>query len=1069
MSEPPDSDATVVESGKPDARRSPEDDRPAGATAVESDDGRGDPTAGDAVFFMRSGESLVPGTLHSGQTGGVMPGPGRSRFARGVEFSHYIVLDKLGAGGMGEVLAAYDTRLDRKVAIKVLRSDTWQARTAGKRRARLVREARAMAKVSHPNVVTVYEVGTVDDDGADAATEGQIYIAMEYVAGHTLTSWLREKRPSWREIVDIFIRAGRGLEAAHAVGLVHRDFKPDNVLVGEDGRPQVTDFGIVGVEGTTPEPGGGVPVSPLGDSLTETGTVLGTWMYMPPEQQAGEATDARADQFAFCVALYRALYRQRPFAGESAFEIAANVCAGNVREPPRDSDVPAWVREPVLRGLSRLRDDRFPTMADLLAALGDDPTLRRRPWPLRIAVVFLVAVAAYGLLRPGDAPEPPCRDAGASLVRVWNPAARQKLRDGFTATRLAYADDAATLTIRGIDDYARAWTTMRTEACEATRVRGEQSEALLDRRIACLDRRLREAGSLIARLSEADAKTVERAVRAVDSLASLEPCADSDRLTSLVRPPEGQMDEVRAIEEMLATARAEQRLARYKGALELAEKARERAEALGYGPLVAEARFRHGALLLDLDRIAEAETVLVAAERSADAARHDRLRVLADDALTAAVGHNQHRYADGREWAARAFTALERLDVRDTLAADIESTLGTVAEVEGKYDEALEHHEKALAEREKKLGPEHTDVAISLNNLGGILYAQGKYAEALGYFDRTEDIFAKRLGASHPHTLSTAFNHTNVLLALEKYDQVLPEYERILELRRQVLGAHHPEVADVHNNMGIAYDNLGRYQEALDSYGRAVAIHEKRRDEGGKNAGNSNQLAMLYTNIGINYMLQRKFAEADAELRRALDIRLEVLGPDHPSVALVHDNLGEVLLEQKKFAEAKAHFERALTIWTEKLPPDHDLLAGPHAGLGRIAFAKGKLGRAMTAFQRALAIQEKALGPEARELIATLHDIGRVHLRRNKPDKARAVLERAEGLIPAEGPDSTAGLVRFDLARALWDSGRRSAADRKRAVTLAGRARDHLRRAGKDVHASDLEVIERWLRKRKSP
>ena len=192
---------------------------------------------------------------------------------------------------MGVVVAAHDTELDRPVAIKFSRG----AQRDRESNERLIREARSLAKLAHPNVITIHDSGVVD---------GELFIVMELVEGGTLRDWLEATRP-WREIVEMFIAAGRGLVAAHEAGLVHRDFKPANVLVGADQRPRVSDFGLGGLEGRPSQAGS--PSMAAGAGLTQNGAVLGTPAYMAPEQRAGRPIDARADQFAFCVSLYDAL------------------------------------------------------------------------------------------------------------------------------------------------------------------------------------------------------------------------------------------------------------------------------------------------------------------------------------------------------------------------------------------------------------------------------------------------------------------------------------------------------------------------------------------------------------------------------------------------------------------------------------------------------------------------------------------------------------------------------------------------------------------------------------------
>jgi serine/threonine protein kinase len=300
----------------------------------------------------------------------------------GDRVGRYLVLSALGAGGMGVVFAAYDPQLDRKVALKLLRGGHAETRDA---RTRLRREAQAIAQLSHPNVVSVYDVGTTDDD--------DLYIAMEFVEGDTLTSWLRRYPRTWREIVEVFLQAARGLVAAHGVGLLHRDFKPDNVLVGGDGRVRVTDFGLARSllgpdEASRPE--AKVPTA-LSLSLTATGTVLGTPRYMPPEQLTGPDIDARSDQFSFCVALYEALYGAHPLTEGTSSAMLEKGARAN--PPPEGTKVPAAIGRAVLRGLERDRTKRFSGMAALMTELAPRPAHS----PLRTLSLVGAAVAVVGL------------------------------------------------------------------------------------------------------------------------------------------------------------------------------------------------------------------------------------------------------------------------------------------------------------------------------------------------------------------------------------------------------------------------------------------------------------------------------------------------------------------------------------------------------------------------------------------------------------------------------------------------------------------------------------------------
>ena len=320
-----------------------------------------------------------------------------------IRIGRFTVLRMLGEGGMGVVYAAYDIELDRKVAIKLVRESATEG-TIG--HTSMLREAQAMAKLSHPHVVQIYEVGLHEE---------QVFVAMEFVKGRTLTAWLTEAPRTWKEIRDMFVQAGHGLAAAHAEGLVHRDFKPDNVLVGGDERARVADFGLAGIEQGNRRRGAlsesaRLSLRRLGDldaELTVAGAVQGTPAYMSPEQHRGDETDARTDLFSLCVALWEALYGERPFPGDTLESLAAAVTQGQLRPRPATTEVPEWLHAALVAGLATDREQRTQTIDELIFQATFDVRQLPRPRTWRIAgaiaaAAVLAATTAYLAVRERD-------------------------------------------------------------------------------------------------------------------------------------------------------------------------------------------------------------------------------------------------------------------------------------------------------------------------------------------------------------------------------------------------------------------------------------------------------------------------------------------------------------------------------------------------------------------------------------------------------------------------------------------------------------------------------------------
>ncbi len=349
------------------------------------------------------------------------------------KLGRYAVLDKIAEGGMGVVYAAYDPELDRKIALKLLRAET----TSGGN-ARLLREAQAMARVAHPNTVAIYDVGIIDDC---------VFLAMELIEGQTLTDWLRSPRRNWREVVDVMVAAGRGLAAAHEAGLVHRDFKPDNVLIGADGRARVTDFGLArraGVStGTSELPDGETSiVEQLDRSITQAGAVVGTPDYMAPEQRAGHPPDVRTDQFSFAVTLHQALYGHRPFDTKTIVDNGSRP-SSTATEMPRESSVPRRFVSIIKRALNELPEARYESMHALLDALGKDPSAARRRQFGWLALTAVMAVVLWSVRHASQQQVRMCRGTADQMRDAWNPQIRARIARAFTATGRDYAQETS--------------------------------------------------------------------------------------------------------------------------------------------------------------------------------------------------------------------------------------------------------------------------------------------------------------------------------------------------------------------------------------------------------------------------------------------------------------------------------------------------------------------------------------------------------------------------------------------------------------------------------------------------
>jgi hypothetical protein len=711
-----------------------------------------------------------------------------SELPRGTSVGRYTVLELVGRGGMGEVYAAYDPKLDRKIALKLIGGD--KARSGARAEARLLREAQAIAKVSHPNVVTVHDAGTFGD---------RVFIAMEFLDGGTLKHWLAEKPRSRAEIVTVFADAARGLAAAHAAGLVHRDFKPPNVMVGRDGAVRVTDFGLVRQLGSSGAEGGPAEAAStpaasleLPMDLTLTGEMVGTPRYMAPEQFKGEPLDARTDQFSFCVSLYEALYGQHPFVPEDLSTIVASVVEGRVSPPPAKSSVPGWLRRLLLRGLEVDPARRFPSMGALLAALEADPTARRRRIGIAVGVLACAALAAVSARRIGAARPSLCRSGGERWASVWAPdglvtPGKEAIHRAFSATGTSYAEASFTGAARALDAYVRRWLAMYTDACEATHVRGEQSAEVLDLRMSCLRERFGSASALVDVFARADATVVENAVSAAETLPALDRCADVPLLRAVVQPPadEASRRRVEALRTDLARLSSTRDSGRCTEAERLAQDLLPRVRAAGYGPLLAETLDAAGQLIelctdFSVGRARWSEAFDVAL-----ASRHDEVATHSAVLLAGYVADRASDAADARRWLDVAKAMHTRIGSPPRLGHWLLQAEVLVLMREERGKDAIAVAEELIRRGEALFGKDDREVAIDLNIYGNALHLAGRDAEALAAYHRAADIVSRALGAEHPRVAITLENEGELLAHEHRNAEALSMFERSVAIWRK--------------------------------------------------------------------------------------------------------------------------------------------------------------------------------------------------------------------------------------------------------------------------------------------
>jgi len=786
----------------------------------------------------------------------------------GARLGRYEVRSVVGSGGMGVVFEARDPELDRMVAVKVLRA---RSGDGSEGELRLRREGQTMARLTHPNVIRVYDVGVA---------HGHAFVAMEFVAGGTLADWLERAPRRTSEILAVFLEAGRGLAAAHDAGLVHRDFKPSNVLVGADGRVLVTDFGLARAAQDVAPPAApgsaGDPAPGAIATVTRTGDLVGTPAYMAPEQFAGEPVDARADQFSFCVSLWRALFGIAPYEGTTFETLAASTGSGDLAPlpPGAASRVPAALRTAIARGLDHDPAARFPSMRELLAVLEPRPARRRLAVAVALGVVGVGGAATWVAL--GSRTSDPCPTPVARLTSVWGDARKASLRDRLAAIDPVTGPARYAAAVTVLDHAAPAWRDMNVAACRATRVDGRQSDTLLDARMRCLDDWLGQLGAAVTGLeTAADPAQLEAAIKDVGSLPALDRCADLVALqaaSQLPTEPAAHAEALAILEEAKAI-NVERKAGRRDGLDARADALLARARRLGNAAALAKAlgiRWRVAAsgadfgtalgYLRELTEVAarghddteatnawalmgrftamtqgkpEEAKVMLAAARAAAARAGDSpaltIEVLTDEAdVFNAAGDGAGALANLE----RARSLLEGLHARDPgspYAIALAGLLQTESNAHwyaGELDAAVPPLREAIALFDRVYGPDTVESAAGNLDLAQILRDQAKYDEARAAVEAAIRVRELRSGES-PGLAMALVTGSEIARRQGRLPEAIAMSERAMRIARATMAPGDRQLWDVAIAMADQYYVGGRAQEALAIYNDALAQAER--------------------------------------------------------------------------------------------------------------------------------------------------------------------------------------------------------------------------------------------------
>lgn len=915
--------------------------------------------------------------------------------AQPVTVGRFEITGRLGAGGMGTVYEAVDPQLGRAVAVKLLRSPT-PGRVDDAARQRMLREGRALAQLSHPNVVTVFESGVAGDD---------VYVAMELVDGGDLQRWLREHPPGspdhTRRALDLIVQAGRGLVAAHRAGLVHRDFKPSNVVVGRDGRARIADFGLVRPQGGALDSASDASraISTTHDadsavgsdaSLTRTGAVLGTLAYMSPEQLDGMAADERSDQFSFCVTAWELLTGQRPFRGATPEALALAIDDGAIARPS-GRVLPAWLERILRRGLASDPMARHPDVQGIVDAI--ERQLRRRQRIIALGVATTLAFGGGLALREfATEDEDPCT---APEADVWA-GQQETIANRFEAVDRDFSRRSYGQMSDALSRWAAAWSEAHVQACRATRVRGEQSDEALDLRVACL-RRLMSRAQAPARIlgGEDGVKRLRETEELLGGLPDVAACQDVQMLRRYRSTDDPQRrDQLQLLRGQLAVAAALHGIRDYAGT--------------------------HQTVDAVLPQIRELEAPEVFAE-----ALELELRYPCTDGAGEAC----------RAQVQAALDAASAADRRD-LEARVWARWGTeLAREHERLDAAEVAYQAAYRAASASDEPELMRAWVLVDH-GYVTHVFAQQpAAAIELIDESIAIIEAREGEQSPRLLRPLTQIAQPLRGSAQHERALQVTLRAHALATELHGEHNTLVNDLQREIGQATANLGRVDEALVWLRRSLASDlELLGPDATQTAESQSLIAQLLQEQqdwtgslvlfasalhtyeqsapklipGLLGLRARSFGELDrhaeamADLDRAVSLAIELFGDDHFAVEQAVGDRANYWAARKDFARALVDHQASLEIAERRSPPDDPYLAGHLRRIGADHLALDQVEPAIIAFERALPLTPKDK-PRGSSRARSLMGLGEALARRgNVSDRVRARSLIAQARADAE-------------------------------------------------------------------